>query len=107
MDKHKQRMAIAKACGWIFDHVRGDAMFFIPKGYYVGDPLKDLNAIHEAEKSAFGDPTMPYEVGCLWDEYWGELSNNEEGTAAIACTAAQRAEAFLKTLNLWEGENND
>ena len=35
--------------------------------------------------------------------YWHELNNIVMGTVHVAfATAAQRAEAFLKTLNLWK-----
>ena len=62
------------------------------------DYLNDLNAMHEAEKIL----TCPQ-----FNNYILELSNittnysNPQKETVIA-TATQRAEAFLKTLNLWE-----
>ena len=66
------------------------------------DYLSDLNAMHEAEQK------MEY-----WDGYISNLKficgdPQSEGYSthkAYRATAAQRAEAFLKTLNLWEGND--
>jgi len=53
----------------------------------------DLNAMHEAEKMLGGDQRFVY---------WHNLNSIVLGTVHVAfATAAQRAEAFLKTLNLW------
>ena len=115
-----QRIKIAEACGWTAiqqptrsnpktiyrspDH-RKYATVWV-KGGYGGDPLpdylNDLNAMHEAEKVLNMVRRVQYSnelrrliihrspvVSC--DEY--EL---------VHATAAQRAEAFLRTLNLWE-----
>ena len=46
----------------------------------------DLNAMHEAEKVL---------TDHQWDDYICQLGH------AMGATAAQRAEAFLKTLKLW------
>ena len=56
------------------------------------DYLNDLNAMHEAEKVL----TSPQ-----WDKYTVALLFATEHRMFCAATAAQRAEAFLKTLNLW------
>jgi hypothetical protein len=97
MNHEQQRIAIAKACG----RVQRPDGFWFPQGSVVGsqgipDYLNDLNAMHEAEKIAFKN-------GIIWGRYFDELlivcgEKNDVATA----TAAQRAEAFLKTLNLWE-----
>ena len=58
-----------------------------PNGdYECLDYTSDLNAMHEAEKVLSNNQ---------WLDYVGALNQN------VAATAAQRAEAFLKTLNLW------
>lgn len=125
MDKEKQRIAIATACGWhsIWICRNGDNQW--PCGFpshvekpshgthnwwTVPDYLNDLNAMHEAEKVL----TSSQEMG--WSGYWetlaevtecGGVSGREGGdpswfySAMAHATAAQRAEAFLKTLNLW------
>lgn len=58
------------------------------------DYLKDLNAMHEAEKVLNDDQ---------WSTY-ADLLRLECGHCfrLAAATAKQRAEAFLKTLNLWQ-----
>jgi hypothetical protein len=61
--------------------------------WIVFDPLSDLNAMHEAEKVLVEHPGL----------YWFALAKVVGGSLKdIACaTASQRAEAFLRTLNLW------
>ena len=59
----------------------------------IPDYLNDLNAIHEAEKVL--NPSQEQ----LYFEKLHEVSGS---LAFYRATAAQRAEAFLKTLNLWE-----
>ena len=85
MKPEQQRIAIARACGEDNDSiVRG----------LIPDYLNDLNAMHEAERT-MGDPQ-------LWDEYQSYLSDAMRNIGWIYhATAAQRAEAFLRTLNLW------
>ena len=108
--------AIAEACGWKFipEYCHGEDQ--PPEfttvttdgkhlcGYYP-DYLNDLNAMHEAEKI----------LGDKWDVYQCILSNLQSGLRHDArchwsdvgsgfvshATAHQRAEAFLKTFNLW------
>lgn len=63
------------------------------------DYLNDLNAMHEAEKILDGDI---YDGGSLRYSYARELYKlcpPEE--QPLRATAENRAEAFLKTLNLW------
>lgn len=60
-----------------------------------------LDAMHEAEKVF---EAMPYVDG--WKEYFINLikvtgNTYIDGKLLITATAAQRAEAFLRTLNLW------
>lgn len=70
------------------------------------DYLTDLNAMHEAEKVI-----LDMEIGA---RYRLELSKNSDGptsmfmtveAAMCHATAAQRAEAFLRTLNLWTDDD--
>jgi len=98
MNKEKQRIAIAKACGW--SDCDPDIIQYAarrPDGSWgiMPDYLNDLNAMHEAEKSLTVSQ-WAYYLDNLTDPY----SPNWE--AAVRATAAQRAEAFLRTLNLWE-----
>ena len=119
MNKDKQRIAIAKACGW--KTVNPDKQFpgwvktvwvnpSTGEGHYVSDPripetsilpgyLGDLNAMHDAEK------VLP---PAQWDEYEENLylvqgfDLESTGKTCFHATAPQRAEAFLRTLDLWE-----
>ncbi len=111
MDKNKQQIAIAKACGWRLTETditypNGLKIGYHPPEYVrevfskiVPDYLNDLNAMHEAEKTIRPKDTPTPHGWEKWDEYEKRLSDLCGDDHA---TAAQRAEAFLKTLNLWE-----
>ena len=107
MNTEQQRIAIAEACGWQFipEYCHGkdqppEFTTVTPDGRhlcgYYPDYLNDLNAMHEAEK------TLDYNQMNRYQNI--ELSRFvHTGTTWIcSATAAQRAEAFLKTLNLWK-----
>ncbi len=112
MTPEKQRIAIAEACG--YTHVRIVKCIEGPPDHCIGhhpaqphsipDYLSDLNAMHEAEKLF-----MPPEKKSRWldilssvvigrDIEWEDYHCFPEVAQA---TAAQRAEAFLRALNLW------
>ena len=119
MSPEKQRVAIATACGWKCDgHPDQIAVtkgwefayqFVInPTGELVThnsipDYLADLNACHEMEKvlTVAQRVTYAHQMGLL-------LTGGSVGRAIPnwwvihEATAAQRAEAFLRTLGLWE-----
>ena len=127
MNPEKQRIAIAEACNiqtkyWnaIYNnHGRVSRVTFKTKqgadNYTFNelgveefinldalpDYLNDLNAMHEAEKG------LPLEKIGRYVCYLTSITNAVDSThgysRAILSTAPQRAEAFLKTLNLWEG----
>lgn len=119
MTPEKQRLAIASACGW---HEKPE-----PHGSFnatawwqnehrypsyempVPNYREDLNAMHEAEeilkqKGVFTSYLSALAKTCGFkaqgSEAWFYLHAGLEAVASA--TAAQRAEAFLKTLNLWE-----
>ena len=111
MNPEQQRISIAKACGWTAQEAKdrfwravdaaGDMTLDLwmceRNVWFAGIPdyLNDLNAMHEAERT-MGDPQ-------LWVEYQSYLSDVMGNVGWIYhATAAQRAEAFLKTLNLWK-----
>lgn len=88
-----QRIAISKACKKAAKEMPG---FMDDDGCYqegMPDYLSDLNAMHEAEKILTDQQQVDYAhalrtiVG--WNPMW-------------AATAAQRAEAFLRSLGLWK-----
>ena len=108
MNNEKQRIAIAEACGWT-DIKRGpyDGSPFGRRKTHqlemVPDYLTDLNAMHQAEMvlsrgehynqtGGFGLYVQTLEKALCGRRY------------LIDATAAQRAEAFLRTLGKWEAE---
>jgi len=117
MNPTKQRIAIAKACGWV--SVQQDAecklMGINPNNdpECIPDYLNDLNAMNKAERYLIREDKLKnytenlYYVinqssvkatGCEFDDL---VTGNEVAAHCMVATAAQRAEAFLKTLNLW------
>ena len=101
MTHQEINIAIAEHLGW---HVSYDPPHYQglhPKLHQADDtPVElpdfcnDLNAMHDAEKVLVREQRFAY---------WHELNNIVMGTVHVAfATAAQRAEAFLKTLNLWK-----
>lgn len=114
MTPEQQRIAIAKACGWKLEPWSHGTRLIRPDGtiannYYaehwrLPSYLSDLNAMHDAEKVLFG--LLP-NAECKYRDALIEVIQHErEGRfiMAIDCvvaTSSQRAEAFLRTLNLW------
>jgi hypothetical protein len=96
MNQQEQNLAITHACGWKFLKHREDySWYHSGSGGYLKEPpdyFNSLDAMHEAEKVL--DPMQR-------ERYRTELVYVLAG-ADIFATATQRAEAFLKTLNLWE-----
>lgn len=106
MNKEKQRIKIAEACGWTYIFDWGAAGMngkhpSEPLVEIIPDYLNDLNAMHEAEKML---------TEHQWDEYERVLRlvcdgcsyYEGAGKELLHATAAQRAEAFLKTIDKWE-----
>jgi hypothetical protein len=110
MNPEKQQIAIAEALGWK-NPQHPDAMKFkqgwimpekwwlCPKGalrfrHNMPDYLNDLNAMHEAEKVLTTEQREFH--------YPRNLGGWVDPINIIYATAAQRAEAFLRTLNLWK-----
>ena len=118
MNPDKQRIAIAEACGWTECHPATKT----PHGFFeaygrkklpcgsrkderLPDYLNDLNAMHEAEYHP--------SITCNYPRYVREIAKllpaSDSNTAQFAdlavchATAAQRAEAFLRTVGKWEG----
>lgn len=97
MNKEQQRIKIAEACGY------GG---YIPLRNSLGKPnsllpdyLNDLNAMHEAEKVLSERNHFLY--ASILAKLCGDVVNNNRTWYHLS-TARQRAEAFLRTLNLWE-----
>jgi hypothetical protein len=108
MNKEKQRIAIAEACGWTKCRLaikgaggpeRKKSPYGVPprRGYNVSLPnyTQDLNSMQEVEKAMNNND---------WWRFVEYLTNICGGGIAlgISATAAQRAEAFLRTIGKWE-----
>ena len=98
MNPKQQRIAIAEACGWTLftpDTIQYTAQRSDGKWDLIPDYLNDLNAMHEAEKVL-----MDYCDG--WEDYCHKIKRHfVTSDGAIRATAAQRAEAFLRTIGKW------
>jgi hypothetical protein len=70
----------------------------------VPNYCKDLNAIHEAEKSLTDKEQKEYAFQLLLLLCDGSSVDLSETFILLNATARQRAEAFLKTVGKWEGE---
>ena len=95
MSPEAQRIALAKAHGYNLSEP------YIGDGSYLPDYLNDLNAMHEAEVALTEEQAEKYEA------YLNSPGMYIEGGYPSTlylyhATAAQRAEAFLKTLGLWK-----
>lgn len=116
MSDEQINTAIAEACGWKrpddtevmkwkIGWIDSEDWWMCPKGvlrlkYDIPDYLNDLNAMHSAEKML---------TKHQWDEYERVLRlvcdgcsyYEGAGKELLNATAAQRAEAFLRTLGKW------
>lgn len=122
MTPEKQRITIAEFCGWAFEckAAHGYSVTTISKegkGVVTGrsesefgmmdiiklpDYLNDLNAMHEAEKLLTDEQIWKY-ISKLVDLTGAEsLEEYAEAFVMIHATAAQRAEALLRTIGKWE-----
>lgn len=117
MKPEEQRIAIAEAVGCINVKMWGDsciASLGIDNNgncwgsYVVKDYLNDLNAMHEAENVLLIDDQQRMYVDTLvWLNNGGNSSIRFHGRwAAATATAAQRAEAFLRTVGKWATNPN-
>jgi len=118
MTPESQRIAIAEACGWKWEspfsprkkfndliHPSGTkrgGMARVWKDGALGgtglpDYPADLNAMHEAEKSLTDAQMMEYADYLYWSKDGKGLIRR-----ALRATAAQRAEAFLRTIGRWD-----
>lgn len=99
---------IAIACGWKpCEHPQFIGYWIDPKNADYAEAEfpnchGDLNAMHEAENALKDEQKFPY---------MQEIYNLTDAPAALVCgwylthaTAAQRAEAFLRTIGQWEDE---
>ena len=92
MNKEAQRIAIAEACGEDNDSIVREL---------IPDYLADLNAMHEAVMTLNADQmvSMDHHLDVV-------VGNGKQGLNyeyfLWSATAAQRAEAFLRTIGKWK-----
>jgi len=125
MTPEKQLIAIAKVCGWTAEQDSNGYWRAVHKStgtavelwlseqnvWSVGIPdyLNDLNACHEMEKVLSGEQKEQF---IFWlnhlhpsaDIHYAEKKRELRLDVfdLVHTTAPQRAEAFLRTLNLWQ-----
>jgi hypothetical protein len=129
MTPEAQRIAIAEACGWAYDSDEDDwdihswlasAPLFDTAGKLYGrlvdqpipDYLSDLNAMHEAEEVLTREQCELYVIWLYSIAARVEFEQVRHRldlqltpwmiSFLVLATAAQRAEAFLRTLGLWK-----
>ena len=96
MKPERQRIAICEFCHWRLAPQQGSKPCYLLPNGTVADPLGDLNAMHEAEKILTHDQVDI--MTTVLSSIMSEVSFNWQANAM------QRAEAFLRTVNLWEEE---
>lgn len=117
MNPEQQRIAIAEACGWklksnglspmwswqnesLIHRIKWVAHKVMASHGVLPDYLNDLNAMHDAEKVLTEDQQEQY-LNNLYEVCNLHSMINDAWNLNCA-TAAQRAEAFLRTIGKWE-----
>ena len=124
MNSIKQIIAIAEYCGWkeigksgVYQNTIKGINGCVPGGevhgkriqmklpgansFLVPNYVNDLNAMHEAEKRLSASQLSAY-VGELANAIINGENKTTLGNQMWHATAAQRSEAFLKTIGKWE-----
>lgn len=114
MNEQEQRIAIAKACPNVaaIDKDNGGVFWKHPDPYVLFDPVHDLNAMHEAESTLIDSGFICEFSSCLRfivQRVWFAAGRRMPGFSDLDwqfsishATAAQRAEAFLRTIGEWK-----
>ena len=106
MTPEQQRIAIAEACGWSHKTLDNETYWWHDENNKSLPPsddgmrtcpdyLNDLNAMHEAEKTLTDKAHEEFRLN-LYDVI------GDDSRLIVSSTAAQRAEAFLRTIGKWE-----
>jgi hypothetical protein len=115
MSDEQINIAIAEACGYknvTIGVTEGAIRVVVGYKHHTFDEeipnyCNDLNAMHEAVLSVLNVASSQLN----WDycRILGEVTGSGEHvtTALVHATAAQRAEAFLRTINKWEGGSDE
>jgi hypothetical protein len=113
LTEQEKRIKLAEADGWD----ESPSGKWSNNGFILPDPLNppdyfnDLNAVHELEKMLLPDDAY-YSQRNFYSSEVGRVTGNDNGQGwkplsndacfnILHATAAQRAEAIGKTLNLW------
>ena len=97
MTEQQQRIAIAEFCPFVKPYGKGELLWKAADGRNIYfDPLNDLNAMHAAEKLLTNDQWSIYSPK-LW-----LITHQPPATYECHASAAQRAEALLRTIRKWE-----
>jgi hypothetical protein len=109
MNKEQQRIAIAEACGWteISDWKAAGINGQHPTEPWtevIPDYLNSLNAMHKAEKTLSPKDKREYAYQLNGGYYTSGLDDTFD---IVHATAAQRAEAFLRTIDKWTTNPNE
>lgn len=112
MNPESQRIAIAQACGWRMGSALPDGTpcwqgrqcdEFAVGVNQLPDYLNDLNAMNEAEKM------LPSAQHYCFVTELNKVVFGDDGKSTwppmfeiVSATPVQRAQAFLRTLNLWK-----
>jgi hypothetical protein len=116
MKPEKQRIAIAEACGlpkpysMCFGKVPNTLCHSVmvtngvKHGMPIPDYLNDLNAMHQAEKVLTKNKSMEYAFRLADSWILNGEDKQPDLVRGFCATAAERAEAFLKTIGKWEDE---
>ncbi len=119
MSPEAQRIAIAEACGWVIHWpeewrerkiTRPNGEKFRPADprwtldSFIPDYISDLNAMHRVEEDIFY-PTSEYCLNLQKVSGRGD-PRNETVYNLLHATAAQRAEALLRTIGKWKEEES-
>lgn len=110
MTPEAQQAAIAKSLGWKTER-RGHGVlirwhsddWINPQGEWDDPPdyLNDIKAMHEAEKTLPNHPFYIRYLGEVVNACLDESADYEDWWLMCHATAAQRAEAFLRTIGKW------
>lgn len=106
LTQEQKQILIAEACGWKkqYSEARGEYRWHAPDFFNFSSPpdyFGDLNACHEMENAVISGADG--QTKRLYSENLSRLATLG-GTSGECATAAQRAEAFGLTLNLWTPE---
>lgn len=105
MSPDAQRIAIAEWCGWTWDINDSKQVYWMHKNKPFlsfkepPDYLNDLNAIHEAEEKLSPSQKDLFANSIIHPTHGPHWRFN-----CLHATAAQRAEALLKTIGKWTEE---